>query len=469
MSNYEDFLSKKIVAHRATGFEVTPIQLHPYLFDWQREIVSWALFLGKAALFEERGLGKTLQQLEWARWVASHTQGRVLIICPLAVAKQTIKEAAKIGLELNYIRSMDQARNGISITNYDMAKVFDLSSFDGICLDESSILKNYTGKIKRYLVETSVNVPYKLACTATPAPNDHLELGNHAEWLGVMPSNEMISRWFINDSMRAGGYRLKNYAAKDFYRWMTSWSVFINTPADLNYPDDDYNLPPLDIVLNQVKVDQTRAFSQVEPNGQRRMFLDTSPSATGMWAEKKNTYEDRVNIAIGLVMSEPNEPFIVWCDTNAESKLLADNLPDAVEVKGADSIQSKEEKIELFSTGQARVIITKGTITGMGMNWQHCARNVFVSTNFKWEEWYQAIGRTHRYGQQRPVKVHMIYSETEQNIIRALQRKGEQHSVMKREVGKMLKLHGLSLLDRRMINLDTGSQSLILPQFTGVK
>lgn len=465
--NYNDFLSSKLVTHKPSGFEVDRGELHPYLFDWQKDIVQWSLMLGKSAMFEERGLGKTLQQLEWARQVAERTGGDVLIICPLAVARQTIKEALKIDMRLDYVRGMGEASTPVSITNYDMVKHFDLSQYAGIVLDESSILKNYTGKTKRYLIDATKNVPYKLACTATPAPNDHLELGNHAEWLDVMPSNEMISRWFINDTMQAGGYRLKNYAAKDFYRWMTSWSVFISTPADLNYPDDSYNLPALEVKYHQVRVDQTRAFDMVEKDGQRRMFLDTAPSATGMWAEKRETYQDRVKLAVEIVTSEPDEYHIIWCDTNDESRLLKKMIPQAVEVKGSDSIADKERKIEAFTDGDVKVIITKGTITGMGMNWQHCARNTFVSTNYKWEEWYQAIGRTHRFGQTRPVMVNMIYAETEQNIIRALQRKGEQHDKMKKAVARQLRRYGLQLQDRRKQNIDMGNQRLSVPQWIG--
>ena len=463
--DYKDILSRKMVAHKPTGFEVVSDNLHSMLFDWQKEIVSWSLALGKSAMFEERGLGKTLQQLEWARQVASHSGGRVLIICPLAVANQTIKEAAKIDMKLTYVRSMAEATEPVSITNYDMIKHFDLGQFAGIVLDESSILKSYTGKIKRYLIDECKTVKYKLACTATPAPNDHLELGNHAEWLDIMPSNEMISRWFINDSMEAGGYRLKNYAAKDFYRWMTSWAVFISTPADLNYPDDDYNLPPLEVERHMVEVDQTRAFEQVEKNGQRRMFLDTAPSATGMWAEKKHTYRDRAQLAANIVNATPDEYHIVWCDTNKEADEMRKLLPQAVEVRGSDSVNEKERKIQLFSDGEVKVIITKGTITGMGMNWQHCRLNTFVSTNYKWEEWYQAIGRTHRYGQERPVKVNMIYSETEQNIIRTLERKGEQHDKMKFAISRELRKSGLQLLRRKEVNVDIGNLPLKAPDF----
>lgn len=467
--DYPTFLQSKQKLHKPTGFNVAKSKLNSFLFPWQQDVTKWGLTLGKAALFEERGLGKTLQQVEWAKQVAIHTGKQVLIVCPLAVAPQTITNSKKIDVPVTYVRSMADAKKStpVVITNYDMIKEFDLNYFAGLVLDESSILKNYTGQTKRYLIENSVSVPYKLACTATPAPNDYLELGNHAEWLGVMQSNEMISRWFINDTMEAGGYRLKNYAAQDFYRWVTSWAVFISTPADLNYPDDDYQLPPLNVVYHKVEVDHSRAWGQVDNNGQSRLFLDTAPSATGMWAEKRQTSLDRVKIAIDLVLSEPTENHIVWCDTNEESAMLAKAIHGAVEVRGSDSVSEKERKITAFSAGNARVIITKSTITGMGMNWQHCARNTFVSTNYKWEEWYQAIGRTHRYGQKRPVTVNMIYSETEQNIIAALDRKGKQHKEMQGAIAKMLRKSGLQLQVRRDVNTDIGTMKIKLPEWLG--
>jgi len=279
-TQYSEFLKGKVERAKPVGFDVNPADIHPMLFDWQRDVVRWACMRGRAALFEECGLGKTLQQIEWARLVSEHTNGgQVMILAPLAVAHQTVAEGRKIGVDVRYVRSqaeVDAAGTPIVITNYDMLHHFDASQFVGVVLDESSILKAFTGSIKRKLVEMFSGTPYRLACTATPAPNDHLEFGNHSEFLGIMPSNRMISRWFINNTMGAGDYRLKKHAADDFWRWMVSWSVCISKPSDLgDYDDNGFVIPPLHIHSNVVEVDHTRAFA----DGQ--LFVIEALSATG--------------------------------------------------------------------------------------------------------------------------------------------------------------------------------------------
>lgn len=320
MSEYQEFLKTKRLTARETGFTVSSADIHPMLFDWQNEIVRWACRVGKAALFEECGLGKTLQQIEWARLVVKHLKEtgaactRVLIIAPLAVAHQTIREGEKIGVIVRYIRHQDEAVEGdIFITNYDMLKEFDGSGWGGVVLDESSILKAYTGATKRMILEMFESTPYKLACTATPAPNDHLELGNHAQFLNVMQSNEMIQRWFINDTMSAGSYRLKFHAEDDYWRWVTTWAVCISKPSDLGYSDAGFDLPPLKVEGVVVGVDHTRAFEQ----GQ--LLITESLSATGMWKEKRATLADRCDKA-GEIIDGSEEPWIIWCDTNEDRK-----------------------------------------------------------------------------------------------------------------------------------------------------
>jgi len=441
IADYTTFLAHKRLTTTPAGFPVDAGIIHSRLFDWQRDIVRWALLQGRAALFEECGLGKTLQQLEWARHVAAHTGGRVLILAPLAVAHQTIAEARTIGLDVAYVRSQDQANAAgpIVITNYDMLKAFDPAAFAGVVLDESSILKAFSGTIKKRLIEAFAATPYKLACTATPSPNDVAEIGNHAEFLGVMQSHEMLARWFINDQGKAGSYRLKGHARADFWRWVTSWAVCISRPSDLGawYDDAGFVLPPLELVDHCVDVDYARA----QERG--RLFTDDTTSATTIWAEKRATLAERCALAAQLVAQEPGEPWIVWCDTNAEADALKQLLPGAVEVRGDMTPAEKERKLNAFSDGEARIIITKADIAGFGLNWQHCGRQVFAGFTYSFEKIYQALRRSLRYGRVGPVVAHLIYAESEGNVLATLRAKQELHTTMQEEMNAAMAAHGL--------------------------
>ncbi|MDR3572837.1 MAG: DNA methyltransferase [Anaerolineaceae bacterium] len=456
MDEYQDFLQKKHINVKEAGFAINPDDIHPMLFDWQREIVIWALRIGKAALFEECGLGKTLQQIEWGRHVATRTHGKVLIVAPLAVAHQTISEGVKIGVPIRYVRHQDEviaAPESILITNYDMLKEFDGSYFAGVVLDESSILKSYTGSTKRMILDMFESVPYKLACTATPAPNDHLELGNHAQFLDVMQSNEMIQRWFINDSMQAGNYRLKRHAEKDFWKWVTSWAVCISKPGDLGYPNDGFDIPELQLNEHIVKVDHTRAYDQ----GQ--LFMMESLSATGMWHEKKETMTDRCNKA-KEVIGDSKEPVIIWCDTNDEADYLMTLFPEAVEVRGSQSLAEKERKLTAFSSGAASQIITKSDIAGFGLNWQHCHIQAFVGVTYSFEKTYQALRRSWRFGQTKTVQAHLIYAESEGDIRKTLSVKQEAHKRMQRSMNEAMKENGLGVVtDHRSVKIDIETDS----------
>jgi len=439
MTAYTEFLKSKRLVVPATGHNVPAEAIHPLLFDFQRDIVRWALRKGRAAIFAECGMGKTLMQIEWARHVAEHTGGRVLILAPLAVAHQTVGEGAKIGVQVAYMRGQDQIENErLVITNYEMAARFDPSEFAGVVLDESSILKAFTGKTKRMLINMFGQTPYRLCCTATPAPNDHLELGNHSQFLGVMDSNAMISRWFINDTMAAGSYRLKRHAERDFWRWVTSWAVCISKPSDLGdaYSDHGFMLPELRIHERVVRVDHTRAFEQ----GQ--LILAEAPSATSMWREKRATMADRCRTACDIV-GDSDEPWIIWCDTNAEADELKRLFPKATEVRGSDSIREKERKLIEFSEGRARQIITKPDIAGFGLNWQHCSRQVFVGVTYSFEKTYQALRRSWRFGQTRPVDAYLIYAETEGNVRQTLAEKREAHRQMQSAMNEAMRENGL--------------------------
>lgn len=441
---YQEFLKRKIVKVHSSGIDICIDDIHPYLFDWQKEVVVWALRLGKAALFESTGLGKTIQQLEWAKHVITHSGGKVLICAPLAVAHQTIREGKKIDLEVQYVRHQTEVEasiNQLFITNYDMLKEFNASKFSGIVLDESSILKSFSGATKRLILSIFEHTTYKLACTATPSPNDHLELGNHAEFLNVMRSNEMIQKFFINDTMSAGAYRLKHHAEKDFWQWVTSWAVCISKPSDIGYPDTTnqytYNLPELNIYNQIVSVDHSRAFDD------GKLFLTDSLSATSMWKEKAMTAEDRCNKASEIIGSN-NDYWIIWCDTNQEADILTKLFPDAVEVRGSHSIPQKEKMLSFFSDGGVKKIITKSDIAGFGLNWQHCANQIFVGVSYSFEKLFQSLRRSWRFGQTKPVNAYLVYSETEGDIMKIIKEKQKAHDAMQEAMNNAMRENGFN-------------------------
>ena len=454
--NYEQFIQSKLVAARSYGFEVDDSDINPMAFPFQRDVIRHALRIGRYALFLEVGLGKTICQLDWAKHVAKHTGKPTLIVAPLAVADQTVREGVKFGYTVVYCRNQyqaDQSSSQLVITNYEMLKEFDPSKFGGIVGDESGILKNYTGKTKQLMLTKMAEVEYRLLCTATPAPNDHLELGNHAEALGVMRSNEMISRWFINDTMQAGGYRLKNHAAADFWRWVSTWAVCMSNPADLGYDGEGYNLPPLELHDVVVGVDHRRAWSHADNSGQLSLLLSGVSSATTMHREKKATLEDRMRTVADIVAIHPNDYMVVWVETNLEADALRKLLPFATEVRGSEPIDDKRQKLLAFSNGETRVLITKPKIAAHGLNWQHCSKTIFASVTHKWEAFYQAMGRFHRYGQMADrVDAYIVHAESEGDIVATLKRKQSQHDVMQKEMINAFKATGFSLKNGRKAN-----------------
>lgn len=443
MTSYQEFLTRKHATVEPSGFEVAEDALNPKLFGFQRAIVRWALQLGKAAVFADTGMGKTAMQLEWARHVASHTGKPVLILAPLAVGFQTAEEGRKFGIEVRQSKDGEDITSGIVITNYERLHQFDTSAFAGVVLDESSILKAYTGATKRKIIAAFKKTPYKLACSATPAPNDHLELGNHAEFLDVMDSNQMISRWFINDTMEAGSYRLKHHAEKDFWRWLTSWAVCISSPGDLGdeYDMPGYKLPDLNIVEHLLPA-AAETIKRAQANG--RLLPDTNPSSTTLHKVKRESLSDRIEKVQEIVASiDDSEPVIIWCDTNYEADALTAAFPDAVEVRGSEKPDAKEEKLRAFSEGKARMIITKPDIAGYGLNWQHCHIMIYAGIGFSFEKLYQSLKRCHRYGQERPVDAHLIYAETEGNVRLVLSTKKKAFQKMQQAMNAAMQEHGL--------------------------
>lgn len=453
--DYREFLASKHVRATDHGFTVDAADIHAALYPWQSDIVRWALAKGRAALFEECGLGKTIQQLEWARHVARHSGGRVLIVCPLAVAGQTCREGQLIGLAVEYHRSQasaDASTASVIVTNYDMVESFDPAQWAGVVLDESSILKSFSGRTKTDLVDRFSQTEYRLACSATPAPNDHMELGNHAEFLGVMRSNEMLSRWFINDTMNFGTYRLKGHAESDFWRWLTSWAVCIGKPSDLvGHSEGDYILPSLELVEHKTEADLQRAHDR----GQ--LFQMGGINATNLWGEKSATLTSRIAAVSRIMAAVPDtESVIVWCNTNEEADALRLAIPEAVEVRGSDTHAVKESKLESFTNGDKRVIITKPGIAGYGLNWQHAGTQVFAGVTYSFEDLYQAIRRSLRYGRVDPVTVHLIYAESESGVLDAIARKRDDFTRMQSRMIEAMRTHGLFR--------DTNREELTMPE-----
>lgn len=402
---YADFLARKAQLDPPTGLLPDQIpDLPEALFPFQRDIVRWALLRGRAGLLADTGTGKSLMQLAWADAVCRFTGGRVILLTPLAVAAQMVREATKFGIAARQCATQADVGPGINVTNYAKLHHFDLSAFVGVVLDESSILKSFDGKTRNMLVESCRDIPFRLAATATPAPNDHTELGNHAEWLGVMSLTGMQSTFFIHDSSDTKSWRLKGHAENDFWRWMCSWSVLLRRPSDLGYDDGAYSLPPLEQIEHLVPVDGPPARTLSERLTARR-----------------NSIADRVAKAVALTPAD--RPFVWWCNLNAESEALARAIPGAVEVRGSDKEDEKERKLNDFAAGRCRVLVTKPTICGFGLNWQHCADTGFVGLNDSFEQVYQAVRRFWRFGQTRPVTVHFVAASTEGAVLENLRRK----------------------------------------------
>jgi len=412
---YEQFIESKIKSVRVSGFDVEDSQLNKHLFDFQRFIVKRALKCGKYAIFADCGLGKTLMQLSWAEAVCRHTQGKVLILAPLAVRAQTIAEGERFGIDMS----------GITVTNYEQIENIDCDRFAGIVLDESSILKNFTGVYKRLIIERFAGTPYKLACTATPAPNDLNEIGNHSEFLDVMDSSDMRMRWFVRDE-EMNNYRLKGHAEDDFYGWIASWASVLRTPADIGFKADGYSLPPLNYHEKQIET-QTRS------NG--KLFNDASVNATDFNKELRLTLIPRIDIVADIVNAS-DEQFIIWVNQNEEEERVCALIPDAVAVRGSDSQDKKEERLIGFGKGKYRVIVTKKKIAQFGLNWQNCRNQIFAALDFSFEGLYQAIRRSYRFGQQNEVNIYLVTTDTMQNVTASISHKQQQFNKMMEQITK---------------------------------
>ncbi|MCA8972615.1 MAG: helicase [Planctomycetes bacterium] len=439
--SYEQFLQAKARVVEDCGFGVDQTAISPALFPFQQDIVRWALRRGRAAIFADTGLGKTRMQLEWARHVHEHTGKPVLILAPLAVSSQTAAEGTSIGIHVTVCQTQSDATDGINITNYERLGGFDPDEFGAVVLDESSILKNFTGKTRNALIESFAKTPFRLCCTATPAPNDYTELGNHAEFLSVMSRVEMLSMFFVHDGGSTQDWRLKGHAVGKFWDWLCRWGVVIRSPSDIGYDGSAFVLPKLTITDDVV--------GDIKPSGM--LFHD----AAGMDLQarrraRKDSLDERV-LRTAEMVNGSDDPWIVWCHLNAESSALAASIPDAVEVHGSMSPESKAEAMLAFAAGEIRVLVTKPSIAGFGMNWQHCARMAFCGMSDSFEEFYQAVRRCWRFGQTREVECHIVVSEAETVIVDNVRSKESRAERMAEEVaaltrtGTMRAIKGSSL------------------------
>lgn len=421
--NYEEFLINKRFVLESSGFDIDISELNSKLFQYEKDVVRWALKKGKACIFSDCGTGKTAMQLEWANKVHEYTGGKILILAPLAVAEQTKREGEKFGIEVKVCENQNDCIDGLNITNYEKLDRFVAKEFVGVVLDESSILKSYSGKVRTEIIQNFHEVPYKLACTATPAPNDYMELGNHSEFCGVMTRAEMLSMFFVHDGGQTSKWRLKGHAEDVFWQWLATFSVFIDNPKNIGYDMDGFDLPKLDV--REIVVDGESPISETLTLSERRQA-------------RKDSLELRCEQAAELVNSSA-EQWLVWCDLNDESNRLHELINESVEVKGSDKPEHKSESMLAFSDGRIKALVTKPSIAGFGMNWQNCHNMIFTGLSDSYEQYYQAVRRCWRFGQERPVNVYIIISQKEGCVKENIERKQADFLKMQKEMTELTK------------------------------
>lgn len=418
MDKYKEFLKTKVRVTQPTGFEIPNDELNQHLMDFQKDIVTWAVKKGKACIFADCGLGKTLMQLNWAEAVNKKTGKPILILAPLAVSEQTRKEGEKFGIEVEIVKEASEVINGINVTNYEKLDKFDPEIFSGIVLDESSILKSYSGKTRNKIIESFKDTPYKLCCTATPAPNDYMELGNHCEFMSIMPRNEMLAMFFQHDGSETSKWELKGHASKDFWRWLATWALFVKNPKELGYEVDGFDLPELK--LNEIIADSN-------------FYALTTQTLRQRQQARRDTIEVRGVRAIELAREfyEKGEQCLIWCDLNKESELINKGLGTiSEEIAGSTKEEKRLDIIDRFTNGKLPVLITKPSIAGFGMNWQNCHNMIFVGLSDSYEKFYQAVRRCYRFGQKENVNVFIIISHLEGTVLENIKRKDRDSNMM---------------------------------------
>lgn len=434
--DYQEFIKSKEFRHVSAGFDAD-VSDYP-LFDYQAPIVKWALKRGKAAIFADTGLGKTIMQLVWAIKVANHTGGAVLVLAPLAVSSQTIEEGAKYGIEI-VKADPENIVNGVQITNYEQLHKFNPADFVAIVLDESSILKGMDGRRRREITEFAQQIAYRLSCTATPSPNDFMELGTQAEFLGIMSQVEMLAMFFVNDMSDTGKWRLKGHGQRKFFEWLATWSVVIRKPSDLGFDDTRHNLPPL-IYHEHV----------IETDPQGSLFVEPALGLQERNKARKDSVDDRVKMAADIANSIDGS-VLVWCNLNEESEKLSEAIVNALEVKGSDKPEYKEKTLLAFAHDEVKCLVTKPKIAGFGMNWQNCNHVIFVGLSDSWESYYQAVRRCWRFGQTKPVHVHVISADTEGAVVENIKRKDAQNI----ELGASMVKHMKTMMEKEIFSAAT--------------
>ena len=411
--DYKKFLETKTKTHINSGFEINESDLNDNLFDFQKHIIKIALKKGRFAIFEDCGLGKTIQQLSWANQVYKKTNQKVLILAPLAVVEQTKDEAVKFNID----------QDCFDITNYDQLKNIDCSLYSGVVLDESSILKGRDGKLSRLIIDSFKSTPYKLACTATPSPNDHMELGQHSEFLGASTYLEMLAIYFVHDGGETSKWRLRKHAQDDFWKYVCTWSISLDNPKTLGFNSYGYELPEIEYIEHIIPVE----------NNTNTLFGDVAVSATELHKDLKRSFDKRINKTIELVNTS-NEQWIIWTLKNDEATVLNKVLDNSINVQGSDKAKVKADNLNGFAKNKFRNLITKTSIASFGMNYQNCCNMVFTSYDFKFEAFYQAVRRCYRFGQKNKVKVHILVPESQINVRKTILEKEKKHKTMIREM-----------------------------------
>jgi len=439
--DYKQFLERKKIMVTASGFDINAEELNEKLFDFQKDIVKWALKKGRAAIFADCGLGKTPMQLEWSNQVHKKDNLPILILAPLAVAHQTVSEGDKFNIKVNYAENQSQIINGINITNYEKLHHFDASKFNGIVLDESSILKSYSGKTRNTIIESFNKTNYRLACTATPSPNDFTELGNHSEFLGVQTRAEMLSMFFINDTANVGTWRLKGHAEKEYWKWVSNWSIMLTNPRDLGYNQVGYDLPEIQFIQHTVEVEQNL-------NGQ--LFKQLAQTLEERRDARKISLTQRVNKCKEIVNQDKDAQWLIWCDYNAESELLSKEIDNSTEVTGSQKDDEKSSRMLGFAKGEVQILVSKSKIAGFGLNFQKCHNIIYCGLSDSYESFYQSVRRCYRFGQENKVKVHIVISDLEGNIIENIKRKERDAIKMQKEMIAQLQLFEIKQLRGHM-------------------
>jgi DNA modification methylase len=445
MKKYSDFIKTKIKYKSFFGFEYK--NKSEILFDFQSDIVNWACKIGRAAIFADCGLGKTLMQLEWAK----NIDGNVLFVAPLAVTSQTIKEAKdKLNLNLEYHRQQPEKVKYV-ITNYEMLENFDADYFDGIVLDESSILKSFAGKFRNSIIEKFKNTKYKLCCTATPSPNDFMELGNHSEFLGYNDYIDMLSMYFIHDAGETQKWKIKGHAEDEFWRWVCSWAVMLQKPSDLGYVDGNFILP--EIEYHKISIETNKKIDGF-------LFQMEAQTLQERNRARSETTEDRCNIAADIV-NKKDGPFLVWCNLNKESELLNRLIKDSKEIKGSDDLEYKKNTMQDFSNKKLKRLITKPSIAGFGMNWQHCNNMAFVGLSDSYEQFYQAVRRCWRFGQKKKVNCYIITADIEGEVVKNIERKNADAEKMAKEMIKHMSIYNKENIHKTVNKEDLKQEEII--------